>query len=455
MLEVENGVHPYTPENYAYPKEPEVQKQLEWFKDQKLGFMMHWGLYCQLGITESWPLVDNCGHWAKNEIDWIEDVQNTGAEEFKRQYWDLIKTFNPIRFEPQKWADLIADNGFKYCIVTTKHHDGFCMYDTKYTDYKITSPECPFSTNKNANALKILFDAFRAKGMGIGAYFSKADWHCEDFWEDHGIGHYTDSHPTYNVMENPEKWQKFKDFTRNQIVEIVRDLGKVDIFWMDAGWVRPLRNLGIDIEDIIAEARRYNPGLISVDRNNAGQTENYITPEQKVPEAPLECPWESCISMANSFSYRYEDRTYKSPRKLIHMLLDVVAKGGNLALNVSPSPDGRIPSPAIERIKIMGEWLRKNGDGIYGTRIAAPYKVGDFAFTGKGESIYSFKLNAEGEVCGETEIIPFTHKEFKAVRHLGTGTNLKYEIVENGIKIWIPDSVERDEYADGFEIILK
>ncbi len=455
MADVTNGVHTYTPENYHYPTEPAVQEQLEWFKDQKLGFMMHWGLYCQLGITESWPLVDNCGHWSRNEIDWIEDAQTTGGEQLKKDYWSLIKTFNPLRFDPEKWADLVADCGFKYCIITTKHHDGFCMYDTKYTDYKITSPECPFSTNKNANAVKLLFDEFRKRGLGIGAYFSKADWHHEDFWENHGVGHYTSSHPTYNVLENPEKWQKFKDFTRNQIVEIVRDLGKVDIFWMDAGWIRPLRNLGIDIEDIIAEARQYNPGLISVDRVNAGPTENYITPEQKVPETPLGCPWESCISMANSFSYRFEDKTYKSPRKLIHLLLDIVAKGGNLALNVSPSPDGNIPKPAVERMQIMGEWLKKNGEGIYGTRIAAPYKIDSFAFTGKGDSVFAFKQYAEEEIHTTEEIIPIALDSVKAVRHLATGVNLEYAIVDGGIKVIIPDSLERDEYADGFEIVRK
>ncbi len=137
---VVQGVHNYSSEEqWVKPEDPLLLERLEWFKDQKLGLMMHWGPYSQLGLVESWALSDVDEEWSRNEIDWDID-----AEELKRQYFDLNKTFNPLRFQPDLWADLAADNGFKYLNFTTKHHDGFCMWDTRTTDYRITGPDLPF-----------------------------------------------------------------------------------------------------------------------------------------------------------------------------------------------------------------------------------------------------------------------------------------------------------------------
>ncbi len=449
------GVHPYTPENYEYPVEPEVRKQLEWFQDQKLGCLIHWGVYSQIGTLESWPLVDNCADRFRAEVDWIEDPAGAGADEFKQQWWDLYKSFNPVRYQPDVWADLIAEAGIKYCAMTTKHHDGFCMWDTQYTDFKITSPECPFSTHKYANVAKVFFDELRKKNISACAYFSKADWHHEDFWEDHGIGHYTDSWPTYKVAENPEKWAKFKEFTKNQIVEIIRDMGKIDILWLDAGWIRPLRGLGIDLEEILVEARKYNPGLISVDRVRGGQTENYITPEQKIPDNPLTVPWESCITLSSYWAYHYDDETYKTKRTIIHTLLEIVAKGGNYMMGVAIAPDGRIPRPAIERLQAMGAWMKKHGEGIYGTRIAAPYRTGDYAFTQKDGKLFAFRLYKEGYTEeSRTEVIPYAPENLKAVKFLATGEELSYTAENGQILVTLPEGLERDEYADGFILEL-
>ena len=154
------------------PEDPLLLERLEWFKDQKLGLMMHWGPYSQLGLVESWALSDEDGDWSRDDVDWTDDM-----EDFKREYFDLNKTFNPIRFQPEEWAEMAADNGFKYFLFTTKHHDGFCMWDTKTTEYRITGKDTPFHKHKYADICRTLFDAFRAKGLGISAYFSKADWH--------------------------------------------------------------------------------------------------------------------------------------------------------------------------------------------------------------------------------------------------------------------------------------
>ncbi|MBQ0032267.1 MAG: alpha-L-fucosidase, partial [bacterium] len=299
--------------------------RIEWFKDQKLALMMHFGLYSETGIIESWPLSDKDAHWARVEIE--RDVATNG---FKEAYFAMNRSFNPVRFRPDEWAEEAVRGGFKYVIFTTKHHDGFCLYDTKYTDYKVTDASCPFSTNPNADIVKAYFNACRKRGLGIGAYFSKADWHHEDFWENRGIGHVTDRGVTYDTKANPEKWNRFKAFFRKQLLELVNGYGPLDIVWLDGGWMPKGSNMDLDVESVIAEARKTTPGLIAVDRYGQNSCEDVTTPEQFVPGAVSSNAWESCVTMAANWGYHYDD-FYKSPRELIHMLVDVVAKGGNLA----------------------------------------------------------------------------------------------------------------------------
>ena len=447
-----NGVHGYMPDHYVEPKEPEVRERLEWFKDQKLALMMHFGMYSQMGVYESWPLSDADSSWSRVQIDWTED-----GEEFKRQYWNLWKSFNPVRFQPKKWARLAKDNGFRYLIFTTKHHDGFCLFDTKYTDFKVTNPVCPFSKDPRADIVRNVFDAFRAEGLGIAAYFSKPDWHSEDYWENRGMGRTVSRMPTYDVKSNPEKWAKFRDFTKNQIVELVRDYGPVDIIWLDGGQVKRKTGLDIDIEDIIAEARKYKKDLISADRTAGGSCENVITPEQTVPPKPLAVPWESCITMGTGFSYRYDDE-FKSPRELVHLLLDVVAKGGNLALNVAPGPDGRLPQPAIERMEALGAWLGTNGKGVYETRPVAPFSRGTWRFTGSkdGKTLYAFRLWSNGEHDLLSQTIPVENRNIvTSIRHLGTGVDIRFRVEKDGLAIRLPDTFRTNPYADGFALSVQ
>ena len=163
--------------SYQAPASPAVQAHLEWFQDQKFGLMIHWGLYCQMGIKESWPLVDN--EWSKWQFK-----PGTTNMEVKELYAQLHKGFLPLRFDPDEWADAAYAAGFRYLVFTTKHHDGFCMWDTKTTDYKVTGSEVPWRTNKHADITKALFDAFRKRGMGISAYYSRADFDCPFYWEE-------------------------------------------------------------------------------------------------------------------------------------------------------------------------------------------------------------------------------------------------------------------------------
>jgi alpha-L-fucosidase len=443
-------VHPYTPEGYVYPGEKAVLDRLEWFRDQKFALMMHWGPYTQPGIIESWGLSDEDSSWSRSDIDWIDN-----ADKFKRQYWDLNKSFNPVRFRPDRWAELAADAGFRYCVVTTKHHDGFCMYDSQYSDYKITADDCPYHRNENADIIRVLFDEFRKRGLGIGAYFSKADWHHPDYWDYLGIGSRTTRNPTYDAASDGVRFGRFARYTKNQIVELVRDYGPIDIIWLDAGWVCAANGQDIHIEEIIAEARSYNPALISADRTCGGSCENYITPEQTIPDSPITVPWESCVTMGQGFSYRYDD-IYKDERRIIHMLLDVAAKGGNLALNLSPEPSGRIPAPAERILRNVGAWLKTHGEGIYGTRAASPYKRGSFVFTGKPKEniLYAYRLRGEPEdKIPENIVIPVSEYNVSGVTHMGSGAPLVFD-AGGGIAVTLPESVVNDKYAEGFIIKL-
>ena len=443
-----DGVHGYSTEGYVEPKSPAVRAALERFRDRKLGLMVHFGIYTQLGIHESWPLVDKEAGWSRKLVDWQPD-----GEAFKREYWSLIKSFNPVRLQPEVWAETARRNGFKYLVFTTKHHDGFCLFDSKYSDFKVTNPACPFAANPNADIVRHVFDAFRAKGLAISCYFSKPDWHHPDYWENHGLGQEVDRMPTYDVEEHPERWARYREFVRCQLLELVRDYGPLDQLWLDGGQVQKHQGLDIRIEEIIEEARRIQPALIAVDRATGTESENIVTPEQTVPPVPMMVPWESCITMGTGFSYRYDD-TFKSERELIHLLVDVVAKGGNLALNVAPGPDGRLPAPAVARMDAMGEWLAKNGRAIYATRVLKPYRVGDWAFTaGRDGARYAIRLWRENERGERTLRLPeeFEGKVTTAVR-LATGASSPVSVVNGCATFALAPDDRADAHADAFEL---
>lgn len=429
---VEEGVHTYSAaEKYIKPQDPRLLAQLEWFQDQKLALMMHWGPYAQLGLVESWALSDKDGDWSRHDVDWTEDM-----EEFKKEYFDLNRSFNPVRFRPDQWAEFAAENGFRYFIFTTKHHDGFCMWDTAYTDYKITDESCPFHQHKNADIVKHVFEEFRKKGLGIAAYFSKADWHCPDYWDNSPGAGPSWRGPFYKPAENPEKWEAFCDFTKNQVLELVSGYGPLDILWFDAGWVCAQSGQDIRLGEIVDAARKIQPGILSADRTVGGPYENYVTPEQCVPQTPLGVPWESCITVGTQFSFKYED-SYKSAKELVHLLVDVVAKGGNLALNIGPQPDGRLPKPAVESVKGLGAWLKLHGEAIYKTRVCAPYKAGNIAFTKKGETVYAIYLLEEA--CLMTEILEIPYPgAVSSVELMGNAAPLVFEAAPGRISVSMP-----------------
>lgn len=437
---LDGNVHNYTNEKkYCYPEEKILQERLEWFKDQKLALMVHFGIYCNLGIVASWALNDIPRDFF-DEIDWTDD-----SKLFKEQYVNLNRSFNPIRYNADEWADMASKCGFKYLIFTTKHHDGFCLWDTKYTDYKVTNPDCPYSLQKNSDIIKNTFDAFRNKNLGIAAYFSKADWHSEYYWnKDFLVDKPYSQGPSYDTSKYPEIWDNFRQFTKNQILELCSDYGKLDVMWLDAGWVRKEEGQDLNLEDIIGEARKKQPWLLAVDRTVGGKFENYITPEQCIPDKALDIPWESCISLGVDFGYRFGDN-YKSAREVICRFIEIVAKGGNLALNISPQPDGRIPVEIAPILDELGNFINTYSEAIFSTRICEPYFVNNIGFTQKNGDVYAICLyKDENEKVKPQITLPYKEKVSK-IELLDTLEEVTFTQTDDKFVVDLPDSKQTDK----------
>jgi len=365
-------------------KDPAVLAKLQKWQDLKFGLFIHWGPCSQWGARIAWPLSPGAG-WARPDTlpAWIE--RNKDFETFSRDYFDLNKTFNPQAFEPEKWAEAAGYAGMKYIIFVTKCHDGFSMFDTDQSSYSITDPSCPFHTNPRADIAKSVVSAFRDEGFTTGFYFSMPDWHHHDF-EDPNFPAYRLFRPNYDVKEHPAKWQRYLDFMHGQVEELMTGCGPLDVLWLDGGagddWRMP---------EMAAMARKHQPGILIVHRASGGRYEDYRTPEQGFPDKALPYPWETCLTMGDYWAYNPNDY-YKPARELIHILVDIVCKGGNLLLDIGPDADGRFPPEAMARLKELGDWMKYNGEAIYGTRPVAPYREGRVCLTRKGEAVYLIQL---------------------------------------------------------------
>lgn len=430
--------------NYEWPTDPEVLKKLDQWQDLKFGIMFHWGVYSVSGISESWALCSEDRFTARRK----KILPGATYGDFKKWYWGLADSFNPTKFNPTEWAAIMKDAGFKYLIFTTKHHDGFCMFDSKYTDYSIAKG--PYKDSKYSNVAYHVFDAFRQQNFMIGAYFSKPDWHCEYYW-DPALSTPT-RNPNYDIKKSPEVWAKYQQYTANQINELMSDYGKIDILWLDGGWVRKDKGQDIKLDEIMDNARKKQPGLIAVDRTVPGRNENYQTPELRIPKTQLNHPWESNITLTNTWGWNPNPK-YKSVNWVINSLTEVVAKGGCLVLNVGPTGEGIIEEEVIIRLKKVGEWLKKNGAAIYSTRITPNYNCGNVWFTANkdGKTLYAIYALPEGEEL--PEIIEWEGNEPSGkMTLLQNGKRVKYTCENGKVKVTLPQGLKNETLAFSFKV---
>ena len=421
-------------EDYVWPTDPQVLTKLKHWQDQKFGVLMHWGLYSVPGIVESWSICSE---------DWIVRERKPTYEEDKAWYWSQKDSLNPVNFDPGKWADVMKKAGMKYMIFTTKHHDGFCMFDTKYTDFSIAHG--PFGKDPRHNIAKEVFDAYRNKGFMIGCYFSKPDWHSKWFWNPYYAT--PNRRINYKKKKHPDWWQNYRKFTQNQLNELTTDYGNIDILWLDGGWITG-DEIGLDT--ILVDARKRNPGMISVDRTIRGKNENYQTPEQGIPAKQLDIPWESCITLSHAWGWT-PNAKFKSPNKVIGILSEIVAKGGCLALGIGPKADGTLQPEVVNTLLKIGSWLNKNGQAIYSTVNAAHYNDGKVWFTAdkNGKTLYAIYALEDGEKTPKT--ITWTENKPKGkLILLQNGKSVKYTVKGNQVTVTLPSGLKNEPLAFKF-----
>ncbi len=309
---------------------------------------IHWGLYALPARHE----------WVKNH----ERMTN-------EQYQKYFDVFNPDLFDPHEWAKMAKDAGMKYVVLTAKHHEGFCLWDSKYTDYKSTNT--PFGRD----IIKEYVEAFRAEGLKVGFYYSLIDWHHPDYTIDrnHPLRQQTDS--AYDRLNKGRDMNVYRQYIKNQVTELLTNYGKISIIWFDFSFPgkHGKGRDDWDSENLLKLARKLQPGIIVDDRLDLSDVEggwDFKTPEQvKVQKWPevngKRVPWETCQTFSGSWGYYRDEYTWKSPAQLIELLIESVSKGGNLLLNVGPTGRGVFDYRAQERLAAMGKWMKFNSRSIY------------------------------------------------------------------------------------------
>ncbi len=437
--EVQGFVHEQSAaSDYVWPTDQQVLDKLDKWQDLKFGVLFHWGLYSVPGIVESWSI-------CSEDEDWIPRDKSMSYEDYKKWYWGLKDKFNPVNFNPEQWADVMEDAGMKYMLFTTKHHDGFCMFDSKYTDFSIANGA--FKDNPRNNVAKYVFEAFRQKNFMIGCYFSKPDWHCEWFWNPYYST--PNRRQNYKIEQHKDWWKNYQTFTENQLGELMSDYGSMDILWLDGGWVT---GDDVNLDRVLEKARKTHPGLISVDRSIRGKNENYQTPERSIPATQLNYPWESCITLSNDWGW-VPNAPYKSPEKVISILAEIVAKGGCLALGVGPTADGIIEQPVVDRLHKIGEWMRTNGEAIYSTRTTPVYNDGKTWFTANkdGETLYAIYTVSDGETLPATIEWKGNLPKGKMTL-LQTGKKVKYSCEGDKVVVKLPEGLKNEPLAFKFKL---
>ena len=385
------------------------------FMNYRFGMFIHWGIYAVAAQGE-----------------WYQAVQQVPTEEYQT-YFDQ---FNPVDYDPRQWAALAKEAGMKYAVLTTKHHDGFCLWDTAYTDFKATN------TKAGRDLVREYVDAFRAEGIKVGFYYSLLDWHHPDYPAYEDPLHPMRGQESIREAEKEKNFDRYTTYMQNQIRELLTNYGRIDMLWFDYSY-HEMTGEKWKATELMTLVRQLQPHIM-VDNRMGGdlREENppiyagdYLSPEQIIPARGLTnysgqpMPWEACTTLNRHWGYCSDDHQYMTAKIAIRGLVECVSKGGNMLLNVGPDAKGNLPRETQEILRGIGVWMRKNGDSIYGCGMSQLEKPEWGRYTQKGNTLYAHVLDRG---IGPIALIGLKDR-VKCVRLLSDGTEVKLTMPWNHI----------------------
>ncbi len=425
-----SGCQQSQPDNYHANETAEERAQrMAWFKEARFGMFIHWGLYAVPAGIHNGEKIKGIGEW----------IMNNGEIPIK-EYETYADHFNPVKYDADTWVKIAKEAGMKYIVITSKHHDGFCLWDSKITKWDIMD-----ATPFGRDILKELSEACEQEGIKLCFYHSIMDWHhpqAQAIWE-----------PNYNrgrkdTEVNPEFPQYIENYMKPQLKELLTNYGNIGILWFDGEWVPDYTTeMGKEIYNYV---RHLQPDIIinnRVDKGRKGMegldaegdfAGDYGTPEQEIPDTGIEgVDWESCMTMNDTWGYKSDDHHWKSDKELIHNLIDIVSKGGNFLLNVGPTAEGLIPQPSADRLKKMGEWMAVNSESIYGSS-ASPFEKPQWGrYTQKDNKLFAHVFDWPKN---KKLVVPVKSEHIEKVYLLScSDEELRYKATSSEIQIALPE----------------
>ncbi len=408
---------PKPQKDYLKETKEQTDARMKWWHDARFGMFIHWGIYSVPAGVYKGQDIPGIGEWIMNTAQIPVD-----------EYELFGKAFNPVKFNVAEWVKTAKDAGMKYIVITSKHHDGFSMWNSLVSKYDIVD----FSPY-GKDVLKALSKECKKQGITLCFYHSIMDWH----------------HPDANA----ENWEKYREnYLKPQLKELLTGYGNIGVLWFDGEWTKEwteeqgkdlynfVRNLQPDIiiNNRVGKGRQGMQGM-NKDSTAAG---DFGTPEQEILSTSTSLPWESCMTMNDTWGFKTNDTNWKSAEVLVKNLADIVSKGGNFLLNVGPTSEGLIPAASVERLKEMGEWMKVNSEAIYGVKQLKNYKEGDnirYTLSSDRKYIYALLFNPPSKLMEFKQIKPV---ENSVIRMLGLESDLKWNWDEKkGLTIELPDTL--------------
>ena len=402
------------------------RRRVAWFTHHRFGMFIHWGLYS----------IPARGEWVRSNEQMPEE-----------DYLPFFEEFDPKDYDPVQWAKAAKEAGMKYAVMTAKHHDGFCLFDSALTDFKSTN------TPAGRDLIREYVDAFRAQGLKVGFYYSLLDWHHPDY------PHYGDlHHPMRNRKEEDNQdrcFDRYVEYLHGQVRELCTNYGKIDLLWFDFSYGE-MSGEKWKATQLVRMVRSLQPDVIIDNRlevNDNGSSSlaagcpteysgDFVSPEQIIPPNGLQdahgdplC-WEACVTMNDHWGYAAKDQNFKPASTLIKKLVECVSKGGNLLLNVGPDATGKIPSQSLEILSQIGDWMKKNGESIYGCGASGLPKPENGRITRSGNRLYYHIME---NAIGAVPLYGIQRDRVKRMRLLQDGSELP--LADNWIVNNYPDMV--------------